>query len=580
MTEQPAPGIQELRAARRKGLGLLIWAFVFSVFVNLLMLTGPLYMLQVYDRVLTSRSVETLVALSLLVTMLYVLMGVLDYARGRVMARVGARFQTVLDGRLFSATLRRSMNPHERAACTAVLRDLDALQNIFVSPVLLAIMDMPWTPIFIAAIFIFHPMLGWISVAGGAIIIALALMNQIFTTNRVRTAQIATQRAHAFAEQSHEASEVALSQGMRDSLQQRYKRLRNLALQQNITANDWTGLFTSATKAFRLFLQSAILGLGAYLVLQGEMTAGSMIAGSILLGRALAPIEQAMGNWPVVQRARAGWRTLERFLAVVPHEPDRTDLPKPEARLVVKGLTIVPPGTKKPTVRNVSFTLEPGQALGVIGKSGSGKSTLARALAGYWPIAAGEARLGGATLDQYGPTLGLHIGYLPQTVSLFGGTVAENIRRMSLEPDSQAVVSAAKKANAHEMIMQLENGYDTFLEGNENQLSGGQKQRIALARAIHGDPSLLILDEPNSMLDADGSQALNETVKEFKAQGRGVIVMTHRPAAIAECDLLMVMDQGALVAFGPRDEVLSTVLAGTPKPAKRPQVVRPQKVSK
>ncbi|GGO60602.1 ATP-binding cassette, subfamily C [Roseovarius pacificus] len=579
MATEDKPGLPELQAARRKGRGLLFWAFVFSIFVNILMLTGPLYMLQVYDRVLASKSVETLVALSLLVTMLYALMAVLDYARGRVMARIGARFQTALDARVFRATLQRSANPHDRPACTAVLRDLDALQNLFVSPVLTAIMDMPWTPLFIAAIFIFHPVLGWVALAGALIIVVLALLNQVVTAYRVRMSQIATQRAHAFAEQAHEASEVALSQGMRDSLQTRYKRLRNLALRESMNANDWTGIFTSLTKAFRLFLQSAILGLGAYFVLQGELTPGSMIAGSILLGRALAPVEQAMGNWPVLQRARAGWKTLERFLSAVPLPEDRTELPVPGSLLQANGVTIMPPGAKKPTVRSVSFTLEPGHALGIIGKSGSGKSSLARVLTGYWPMAAGEVRLGGATLNQYDPMhLGRHIGYLPQTVSLFAGTISENIRRMSLESDSKGVVEAAKQANAHEMIMQLPNGYDTYLDGNENQLSGGQRQRIALARALYGDPVLLILDEPNSMLDAEGSDALNQTVKRFKERGKAVIITTHRPAAIAECDMLIVLDKGSVVALGPRDEVLAKTIADPRKP--RLATARPGKSNK
>ncbi|WP_299852675.1 type I secretion system permease/ATPase [uncultured Roseovarius sp.] len=567
MATDEKTGLPELQAARRKGRGLFLWAFAFSIFANLLMLTGPLYMLQIYDRVLASKSVETLVALSLLVTMLYALMAVLDYARGRLMARIGARFQTALDARVFRATLQRSINPHERPACAAVLRDLDALQNFFVSPVLTAIMDMPWTPVFIAAIFVFHPVLGWISLLGGGIIVVLALLNQALTTKQVRMSHIATQRTHAFAEQAHDASEVVTSQGMRNNLLVRYKRLRNMALGQTINANDWTGVFTSFTKAFRLFLQSAILGMGAYFVLQGELTAGSMIAASILLGRALAPVEQAMGHWPVLQRARAGWKALERFLSMVPIPNARTGLPAPEPLLRASGVTIMPPGAEKPTARSVSFTLEPGHALGIIGKSGSGKSSLARVLSGYWPVAAGEVRLGGASLGQYDPMqLGRHIGYLPQTVSLFPGTIAENIRRMSIDPDSDGVVEAAKKANAHEIIMHLPNGYDTFLDGNESQLSGGERQRIALARALYGDPVLLILDEPNSMLDADGSDALNETVKNFKESGKSVIITTHRPAAVVECDLLLVMDKGVVVALGPRDEIMEKTITNSQPP--------------
>lgn len=562
MNSAKSKGVTELRVALNLGKTLLVWTFVFSIFVNLLMLAGPLYMLQVYDRVLSSRSVETLVALTVLITALYALMGVLDYARGRIMARVGARFQNALDARVFEASLTRSLDPKERMVATGAQRDLDAIRELFTSPVLLAIMDIPWTPVFIAAIFIFHPMLGWLAVAGGTIIILIALLNQILTASRVKQAQTSAQQAQGFVEQTRNGREVVLSQGLQTTMLERYLKLRNAALKQNIAANDWTGTFSAFTKSFRLFLQSAMLGAGAYYVLQSEMTPGSMIAGSILLGRALAPIEQAMGRWTALQRGWTGWKQLGKYLEAVPMAPARTRLPVPLPTLKASGLTIVPPGEQIPTVRNVSFTLEPGHALGVIGRSGSGKSTMARALVGFWPIAGGEVRLGGASLDQYeSDQLGRHIGYLPQTVTLFAGTVAENIARMQAQTDDELVVEAAKSANAHEMIMQLPKGYDTFLNGNENLLSGGQRQRIALARALYGNPVLLILDEPNSMLDADGSAALNAAVKRFKAQEKSLIVLTHRPQAIAECDLLMVLNRGEMVAFGPRDEVLERTVA-------------------
>lgn len=553
----PRIGFPELSAARRRGSFLLVWAFIFSIFVNLLMLTGPLYMLQVYDRVLASGSLETLAALTILVCALYALMAVLDYARGRVMARVGARFQSALDGRLFDATLQSSADPKEHAEATGAMRDLDSVQTLFVSPVLLALFDIPWTPIFIAAIFIFHPLLGWLAVGGGCVLVAVTLINQKLTKDQMKKGQASGQRAQSFADQARLGSEVALSQGMVENMRQRYVAMRTGSLQQSVAASDWSGTFNSFTKAFRLALQSLMLGAGAYLVLGDEMTPGSMIAGTILLGRALAPIEQSLGNWPVLQRARAGWISLGEFLSRVPPQPELTELPAPEARLAATSMTVIPPGQKVPTLRNVKFELRPGEALGVIGRSGSGKSTLARALCGYWPLATGEVRLGGATLDQYSPEkLGQHIGYLPQAVTLFSGTVAENIALLALQPDSDMVVKAAKQANAHEMIMELPDGYNTYLNGNENQLSGGQRQRIALARALYGDPVILILDEPNSMLDAEGSDALNRTVKSIKDSGRAVMLMTHRPAAIAECDLLMVMEKGVATAFGPRDEVM------------------------
>ncbi|MCU0912022.1 MAG: type I secretion system permease/ATPase [Rhodobacteraceae bacterium] len=555
----------EAQAALQRGRGLFLWAFVFSIFVNILMLTGPLYMLQVYDRVLQSRSVETLVALSVLVAGLYGLMALLDYARGRVLARLAARFQVMLDPRVFGTALHKSGSAKDQAASAGALRDLDAVQSFLGSPLLLAILDMPWTPIFIAAIFIFHPMLGWLAVVGGVIIVILALVNQVVTARRVAVAHQANQASHAFADEIRSGRELVLSQGARTDVTDRWVTLRNEALAKGTMANDWTGSFASVTKSFRLFLQSAVLGLGAYYVLQQEMSAGAMIAGSILLGRALAPVEQAMGQWPFLQRAASSWRSLVRFLDDTEPERARTPLPVPEARLEVTNLTVVPPGGTVPTVRNVSFVLEPGQALGVIGPSGSGKSTLARALLGFWPAAEGEVRLGGARLDHYDPDLlGHHIGYLPQQVTLFSGTVAENIARMARQVDPAAVVEAAKAAHVHDIILRLPQGYDTRIAATGTQLSGGQRQRVGFARALYGDPQILILDEPNSALDHEGSEAVNVAIRRLKRQGKAVIVVTHRPHAIAECDFLMGIDQGAITTYGPRDEVLKASARGDP----------------
>nr|WP_216599080.1 MULTISPECIES: type I secretion system permease/ATPase [unclassified Ruegeria] len=550
-----------MRNVRNQGIAFLALAFLFSIFVNLLMLTGPLFMLQVYDRVLGSRAVETLTALFLLVAMLYALMAMLDFARGRIVARFGARFQSQLDERVFEATMRRSLVPQVRSAPATALRDLESIRNLCSSPVLLAVMDLPWTPVFLGAIFLFHPLLGWLAVGSGVVLVAIALLNQAMTSRKVAEAQSATARANAFSEHARQAAEVVRSQGMQADVTKRWLKQRSDALTQSVAASDWTGSFTSLTKSLRLFLQSAMLALGAWLVLQNEMTPGAMIAGSILLGRALAPVEQAVGQWNVVERARTAWVSLNRFLDHTPPEEKRIRLPVPKAQLEAKSLTVIPPGASTPTLRNVNLKLEPGKALGVIGKSGSGKTTLAKALLGLWRPAAGEIRLGGATLDQYDPNdLGSHIGYLPQQVTLFNGTVAENIARMSENPDSEAVVAAAKKANAHELILSLEKGYGTFLEGNDSQLSGGQKQRIALARALYGNPVLLILDEPNSALDADGTDALNTAVRGLKAAGKSTIIMTHRPQAISECDDLAVVEKGQVVKFGSRDEVLNAMV--------------------
>lgn len=554
-------GRSELRAARNKNLLLILAVFLFSIFVNLLMLTGPLFMLQVYDRVLGSRSEETLVALFVLVALLYFLMGVLEYARGRVMARFGARFQSLLDQRVFEAVLKRAIVPKERAVPATGLQSLEAIQTLFSSPVLLAVLDIPWTPLFLAAIFIFHPMLGWFAMSGGAILIVITVLNQFLTRSKVRDAQASSQQAYRFAEDTRAAIELVRSQGMHGVMLKRWKVFRDRALEDSLHASDWTGVFLALTKSFRFFLQSAMLALGAYLVLKGEMTAGAMIAGSILLGRALAPIEQSIGQWALVQRARSGWISLSELLNSAPVDDPKTALPVPIALLELKDVTVLPPGQRVPTLKGVTFRLEPGQALGVIGKSGAGKSTLARALLGIWSTAAGEIRLDGVLLPHFEPdVLGGYLGYLPQQVTLFDGTISENIARMSEEPKAEMVVAAAQKASAHRQILKFPEGYDTHIDGGDGILSGGQRQRIGLARAMYGDPTFLILDEPNSALDAEGSNDLNKAIRAYKAEGKGVIVMTHRPTAIGECDMLLVLDQGRVTAFGPRDEVLKSTL--------------------
>lgn len=551
---------------------LLLIAFGFSIFVNLLMLTGPLYMLQVYDRVLGSRSEETLVALSLLVAFLYGLMALLEFARGRIVARYAAQFQTKLDGLVFDASLNAPAKPGEPP--TSGLRDLETIQTTVASPVFLSFMDIPWSPIFIAGIFLFHPWLGWLAVAGGVLLLTTTLLNQLLTYQKVQRAHGVAQGAQNMADQAHLASEVVRSQGMRAAVRTRWDAQRKEALVERISSNDWTGSFTAFTKSFRLFLQSAMLGLGAYLVLQGQLTAGAMIAASILLGRALAPIEQALGQWSLLQRARQAWLSLDKLLAATPAAAAPTPLPIPEAHVKVSGVSVLSELSKPPILRQVSLSVAPGQALGVVGKSGSGKSTLARTLVGLIPPAIGEVRLGGATLDQYDPdTLGQHIGYLPQSVRLLSGTVAENIARMDIDFDAAAVVDAAKRANAHDMILALPMGYDTYLDGEHNILSGGQRQRIALARALFGDPVLLVLDEPNSALDSEGGDALNRTVKDFKDGGKAVIVMTHRPLAISQCETLVILHNGAVLDTGPRDDVLGRQFKNANKISK---VIRPK----
>ncbi len=553
-------GRDELRAARRESRGLYWFVGVFSFFANLLMLTGPIYMLQVYDRVLGSGSVETLIALSVLVIFLYGMMALLDYSRGRIMGRVGARFQARLDRRVFDAVIRKSAVAPDETTATG-LRNLETVQQLMTSPVLLSIFDMPWTPFFFAAIWVFHPWLGALALLGGLVLVLVTVINQIVTRHPVGRANSASVQAGAISEKLRSEAEMVQAMGMRDAAFDRWQVARKTALVEQIRSADIGGSFTTTTKAFRLFLQSAMLGLGAYLVLQGEMTPGGMIAGSILLGRALAPIEQAIGQWALVQRAAKGWSSLAELLSAVPPEQPRTALPDPRAILEMQQVTVVPPGDSQAALKSITFKIQPGQALGVIGTSGAGKSTLARAITGVWRPAGGKVRLDGAALDQYDPAvLGTHIGYLPQRVQLFEGTIAENIARLSQQPDAAKVVEAAKKADAHDMILKLPDGYDTKVSANGGRLSGGQMQRIGLARAMYGDPVILVLDEPNSNLDNEGSEAVNTAIRGFKAEGKAVVVVAHRPAVIKECDLLLMLENGAARAFGPRDKVLQEVL--------------------
>ena len=562
MTRAPSPVASGLAALRSAASPRLVAATVFfSIFVNLLMLTGPLYMLQVYDRVLGSRSEATLVALSLLAAFLFLAMGLLDHARGRILARIGARLAAQLDRRLFHAALARSAAfPGDDLAASAP-RDLHAVQAFWSSPIVTALMDLPFTPLFLAAIFIFHPLLGWLALLGGALLLALTLLQQHLSRPGILASASCGAEADRLATRLTTEAELLRSLGMVDAAFARWSAAREQAQVASLDSADLTGAFQAATRTLRLFLQSAILGLGAWLVLQGELSPGAMIAASILVGRALSPIEQAIGHWPLLTRAVEGRAALARLLSLHPPEAARIALPRPRALLEGEGLTLLLPGTAAPVLRGLSFRLEPGQALGLIGTTGAGKSTLGRALVGALRPVAGKIRLDGAELSQYDPeALGRYIGYLPQSVTLFDATVAENIARLTAAPDSQAVIAAARAAAAHDMILRLPLGYDTPLGPGGMQLSGGQIQRIGLARALFGDPVLLVLDEPNANLDHDGSLALNMALRAHKARGGAAIIIAHRPAAIQECDLLLMIEDGSRRAFGPRDEVLRAIL--------------------
>ncbi|MFT5869481.1 MAG: ATP-binding cassette subfamily C protein [Paracoccaceae bacterium] len=539
--------------------GALIFAALFSVFVNLLMLTGPLFMLQVYDRVLASRSEATLIALLVLVAGLYGAMAVLDFVRGRIGARIGAQLQTRLDGTVFAAVLRAPLGLSRQAATG--LADLESVRRFCSAPVAFAIFDAPFSPLFIVAIFVFHPLLGWLAVAGGGVLLMISACNQWASHKPGGLVAQTSAGATQIAEQIRTQPETIRSLGMTAPAITRWQRHRGAALDAEMVLSDHNGGFGSLTKAIRLFLQSAMLALGAWLVLQEQLTPGAMIAASILMGRALAPIEQIIGGWASVARARRGWRSLSELLSQAPEPAPRTRLHRPNARLSVTNLTVLSPNDRSQVLGDVTFQVGPGLALGVVGESASGKSSLARVLTGLWRPVAGAVRLDGAALEHFGEEdLAQHVGYLPQEVVLFDGTLSENIARLQPDPDAAEIIKAAQAAGAHEMILSLPDGYDTAIGAGLTRLSGGQKQRIGLARALYGDPVVLVLDEPNSNLDAAGSAALNDTIRTRKAAGQIVIVMAHRPAAIAECDLILMLRHGRVAAFGPREEVLRKIV--------------------
>ena len=537
-------GDREIRAALAESRRLFASVGFFSIFVNILMLTGPLFMLQVYDRVLTSRSEATLVTLIGIVAFLFLMMGILDHARGRVLARAGARLQARLDSRVLKAILTRAIAPAERARPATGVRDLEAIQRFLSSSGPFAFFDAPWTPVFLCVLFMFHWMLGALAVFSGVLLLLIALVNQARTARLNQEVGEAHNRSALFVEQMRSGSETVAGLGMQDAVIARSGELRNEMLDRTLAASDRGGFFGVTTKTLRLFLQSMMLGLGAWLAIHGQVSFGVMIAASILLGRALAPIDQAVAQWPTLQRVLAARRSLAELLEQTPPEQDRTTLPAPRAVLEAQALTVAAPGARVPAVRGATFRLEPGQAAGIAGPSASGKSTLARALAGVWHPAGGSVRLDGAELEQYGPILGQHVGYLPQEVVLFEGTVAENIARMSPTARDEDVVDAAKRTGAHEMILRLPGGYDFQVSAGGAALSGGQRQRIALARAFYGSPVLVVMDEPDSNLDAEGTTALARAVEAHKKRGGAVVIVAHRHGAFAQCDQVYVMEKG------------------------------------
>ena len=555
-----------MKPTRRTELGEALYRFrktfyslaAFSCVINIIGLTPALYMLQVYDRVLASNNKTTLLMLTLLVVGLYALSGLLEFARSSVLIRVGNRFDMLLNERVFTASFERNLRKQGGNPSQAI-HDLTNLRQFLTGNALFAFFDAPWTPIYIAVTFMVHPLLGFITLGGSIVLFILAWITNISTQKPLAEANQASIGAAAFANNHLRNAEVIEAMGMLPGLRGRWFQQHQRVLGLQTLASDRNSRISTTSRFVRISLQSLILGAGALLVIDGVITAGMMIVCSILMGKALQPVEMAIGTWKQAISTRGAYERLDEMLESAPARGQTLSLPAPEGEVTLENVFASAPGTQGTILKGLSFNIPAGDIVGVIGPSASGKSTLARLLVGVWQARAGTVRLDGADIFQWNKDeLGPHVGYLPQDIELFEGTIAENIARFS-EPDSALVIEAAKRAGVHDMILRLPQGYDTRLGVDGASLSGGQKQRVALARAIYGNPRVVVLDEPNSNLDDVGEAALVETVKDLKSRGSTVILITHRMSVLSAVDKLLVLRDGALTMFGPRDEVLKAL---------------------
>jgi len=549
---------------RRTGFPLLALGLL-SLATNLLVLTGPLFMLQVYDRVLASRSVPTLVALFALVAGTYAFLALLELLRSRMASRFAGALEASIAPEVFRTALQTGLTPLGVSRPDAV-RDLDSIRSYLGGPGPLALFDLPWLPVYLAIVFLFHPALGWLATGGALVATTLLVINERLSGRPTAEAAAALAQRQSLGEDARANAEPIFAMGMLEDVTNRWQARSAMLAEVQNRASDVGALYASVTKSFRFLLQSAVLALGAYLVIRGELSAGLMIAASIVTSRALAPVEQVVAQWRGLATARQALRRTEALLAAQPPAGNRLSLPDPRFTLEVRHFATAPDTRQPPLVAGVSFTLAAGEAMGVLGLSGSGKTSLARGLCGIWPALQGEVRLDGSELAHFDPIqLGRRIGYLPQSVGLFDGTVAENIGRFRPDADSEGVLKAARLAGVHELITGLVDGYDTRIGARGAALSAGQRQRIGLARALFGDPFLLVLDEPNANLDFAGDTALTTALTAAKARGAVVIVIAHRPSAIAVCDKLIYLVNGRQSAFGAKEEVLRQVTAPTPR---------------
>jgi PrtD family type I secretion system ABC transporter len=547
----------------------LIGVGVITGVLNMLMLTGSFYMLEVYDRVVPGRSIPTLLFLSAIAVFLFSVQGLLDFIRSRILVRIGAWLDEQLSGSVFDAVLKIPLRTKDQGNGLLPLRDLDQVRGFLAGNGLPAFFDLPWMPLYLGICYLFHPLIGIAATAGALFLVILTVLTELRTRNALKTAGLQGSRRFAQAEAGRRNADVAQAMGLSPQLVSRWQKTNDEYVDSQLSASDVAGGYGSAAKSFRMTLQSLILGLGAYLAIQDLATSGIIIAASILTARALAPVDLVIANWRSFTAARQSWKRLADLVKVMAERPQELLLPPPTQSLAVENLFVGAPGQNTAIVQDATFAMGSGSALGIIGPSASGKTSLIKAVVGVWRPARGKVRLDGAAIDQWrADLLGPHIGYLPQDVELFDGTIAQNISRFEDNADSEAIIAASRAAGVHDMIVRLPNGYETQIAEGGSALSAGQRQRVALARALYHDPFLVVLDEPNSNLDAEGEEALTQAILGVRARGGIVIIVAHRPSALAAVDKILIMKDGRMQAFGPKDEVLAKLR----RPAGQPPV--------
>ncbi|MCX6053277.1 MAG: type I secretion system permease/ATPase [Campylobacterales bacterium] len=562
--------VSELKSAIMQSKKSFIIVGFFSLFINLLMLVPSLYMLQLYDRVMTSRSVDTLILLTLIVVVLFITMATLEIVRSKILVFVGNKLDNLLSKRVFDSLFDLA-NKQPGKASSMPLNDLTQIRQFMTGNGLFAFFDAPWMPIYIAVLFMFHPWFGYFAIFAGIVLLILTIVNEYDTKEKLLEANVMSRASTMYVDSNLRNAEVVNAMGMKGRIQHIWRDKYYAFLNAQTDASNKAGIWSNVSKSLRMLFQSLMLGLGGYLAIKAEVSSGMMIAGSIIMGRALAPLDLMIGSWKGFSSARTSYKRLEGLLENFPEGKEHMELPAPEGEILLEGVVVIPPNAKQPSIKGISMKIDKGDVVGIVGPSAAGKSSLARIILGLWPLAAGKARLDKADIYQWDKVdLGKYIGYLPQDIELFEGTISQNISRFA-EVDSAKVVEAAKKAGVHEMILRLPEGYDTKIGAGGESLSGGQRQRVGFARAIYDNPVLVVLDEPNSNLDDVGEAALVEAIKSLKETKTTVIIITHRPSILQVTNKLAVIKQGLLELYGDTNEVLSRLAAAAQGATAQPQ---------